>query len=313
MNNTIVAVVSSEKTYQRLDQILFNDAFLYNRDKFDLAVVFNSDIDIPIKFKTNLDYIYFRENVGLDPGGFNYLIQKLPEYEYYILLHDDHFFLDINWFDISINLMKLNPNIDIIGNILFNQLPPKLQVLFDSFIKSLHLEHILKFSESPLFIHAMAGIYRKKVIIAIKKKYGSIPFIQNNDKLLAMFCERLTTLLVNDFSFKYAQFPGEIFTFLYHSSVDHLSTYFSEGCKYSSLNNFDKAIFYFEKYIHFANKINNFKDIYLAYAHLCYLYKSINNINLAKYYFKLLKSCNLTERFLNEIIEVFEINDLIKN
>lgn len=311
MKNAVVAVVSSEKTYHRLDQILFNDAFLQNRDKFDLAVVFNSNIDIEINFKTNIDLIYFRENTGLDPGGFNYLIQHLPEYEYYILLHDDHFFLNPKWFDISIQLLEENPNVDILGNILFNQLPTSLQNIFDKFIKSLHLEHLLEISKNPHFIHGIAGIFRYRAISELKKKYVSIPFVQSNDKLLAMFCERLATLLLTDCSLYYSQFPGEIFTFLIHSSINYLSTYFSEGSKYLWLEDFEKSISYFENYVNLANQTNYFADIHLVYAHLCYLYKIKNNKSIAKKYYNLLTQCNITERLLNEIIDEFELHEFL--
>lgn len=313
MKNTVVAVVSSEKTFNRLDQILFNDAFLQNRDKFDLAVVFNTNTEIEINFRTNLDLIYFRENVGLDPGGFNYLIQHLPEYEYYFLLHDDHFFLNPNWFDISINLLEENLNVDIIGNILFNQLPTSLQKLFDEFIISLKLDHILGISKSPHFIHGIAGIYRKKAIVELKKKYGSIPFIQSNDKLLAMFCERLASLLFSDCSLYYSQFPGEIFTFLIHTSINYLSIYFSEGSKYLWLKDFDKSISYFENYIQLANQTHNLNDIHLAYAHLCFIYKIKNNLSISKKYFTLLTQCNITTKFLNEIIDEFDIRDIAES
>ncbi|HOM64778.1 MAG TPA: hypothetical protein PK591_03035 [Ignavibacteriales bacterium] len=311
MNNIVVAIVSSEKTFEKLDQIVFNDAFLTNRHKFDLAVVFNSNTKIENNFKTNFDYIFYRENIGLDPGGFNYLIQKLPDYNYFFLMHDDHFFLDNNWLDFSIQIIKDNPNVDILGNILFNQLPSSLQNHFDSFIKSLNLNHLLNYSKNPEFIHGISGLFTFKAIKALKSKYGSIPFVNSNDKLMAMFCERLTTLLFNDCSINYAQFPGEIFTFLYHGTNNTLSVYFSEANKYLALNNIEKAIEYFNKYIELANKLNFFNDIHLVYAHLAYIYKTQNNMEQSQYYCNLLVNCNITKRLLDEIIEEFELKDVI--
>ncbi len=182
MKNIVVGIVSSENTYNRLDELVFNDAFLKNRDKFDLAVLFNSDKKINHKFKTEFNYIYFRPNVGLDPAGFNHLITNLPENEYYFLLHDDHFFMDNNWFEYSISLMENNHDVDIFGNIVFLEYRKAMQQKFYDFINQIGVGHLLKYANLPNYIHGIAGIFNNKSINLLKKKYGIIPHLQNNDK-----------------------------------------------------------------------------------------------------------------------------------
>ena len=308
MKNTVVAVVSSEKTYEKLNNILFNDCFLLNRDKFDLAVVFNTDSTINHSFKTNFDYTFYRENTSLDPAGFNYLIRNLPDYDYYFLLHDDHFFLNENWFDFSIHLLENNPNVDVIGNILFNSLPEILQKQFDNFIRNIGLTKLLNISTNPYFLHGIAGIYRGKVIQKFRFSFNGIPYMQNNDKLLAMFCERLTSLLIIEQNFKLSQYPGEIFTYLYHSSVNILNTKFSEAMKHITLNNLEKAIEYLMQYINLAEELENYNDIHLAYAHLSYLYKNTGNYNLARYFYDRLINCNISESLKQQFIMEFLLN-----
>ncbi|HPD66540.1 MAG TPA: hypothetical protein PLI27_00480 [Ignavibacteriales bacterium] len=222
MKNIIVAVVSSEKTYERLDNMLFNDNFLKNRDKFDLAVVFNSSYEIEKKFKTNFDYIFYRENTGLDLGGFNYLIKNLGDYEYYFLLHDDSYYLYDNWVDYSIQLLKDNPEVDIIGNILFNALNKNEIKIFEKLIEQFNYNHLLQYSTINHLIHGVTGIFSHNAIDRLRKKYGSIPYINNKDKFLAMLCERLTTIMFIDCGIKYAQYPGDIYMYLAHSTENEL-------------------------------------------------------------------------------------------
>ncbi|HOJ36935.1 MAG TPA: hypothetical protein PLP99_03835 [Ignavibacteriales bacterium] len=252
MKKAVVGVVTSEKTYNRLDDILFNDAFLANREKFDLAVVFNSDKKINHKFKTEFDYIYFRPNLGYDPAGFNHLINNLPEYDYYFLLHDDHFYNDYNWFDYSINLLEKNKHIDIISNI---AIFPLLALFINSqsfqiFLHQLNLAHLIKKDNIYNLICGIAGVYRAKAINSLKQKYGSIPYFNNNNKTNAVYCEVLSTLLFEDCGIKFEQYPGEIFTYLNHlsHSNNHNIDWFS-GLKYFSLKEYDKALKYFWDFI----------------------------------------------------------------
>jgi hypothetical protein len=308
MKNTVVAVVSSEKTYEKLNNILFNDCFLLNRDKFDLAVVFNTNSTINHSFKTNFDYTFYRENTGLDPAGFNYLIRNLPDYDYYFLLHDDHFFLDKNWFDLSIHLLENNPNVDVIGNILFNSLPEILQKQFDNFISNIGLSKLLNISTNPYFLHGIAGIYRGKVIQKFRFSFNGIPYMQNNDKLYATFCERLTTLILIEENFNLSQYPGEIFTYLFHSKVDILNSKFCEAMKAGHLHDFDKSIGYFLEYIEIANKSNNDFFIHVPYAHLSFLYKIKENYILAKYYYNKLINCKIDNKIKEEFINNFKLD-----
>lgn len=147
MKNIVVAIVSSELTYPKLNQLLFNDNFLKNRDRFDIAVVFNSNKKIDMKFKTHFDYVFYRENTGFDLGGFNLLLKNLNGYEYYFLLHDDNFYQLDNWIDYSIQLLKDNPDVDIIGNILFNNFDIDTLNFFKNFIEKLNYSHLIKYAE----------------------------------------------------------------------------------------------------------------------------------------------------------------------
>jgi len=304
VKNIVVGIVSSEYTYNRLDELVFNDAFLANREKFDLAVVFNSDKRINHKFKTEFDYTYIRPNVGMDPAGFNHLITNLPEYEYYILLHDDHFFMDNNWLDFSISLMENNPDVDIIGNIVFLQYPKAMQQKFNDFITQIGKENLIEYANLPFYIHGIAGIFNNKSITLLKKKYGGIPHLLNNDKQLAVFCEKLVTLLMIDINIKFAQYPGEIFTYLYHKRQDKLHTYLSEGMRLFYQNDIPNAIKYYKLYLNLAENLKYEFDIINAYINLINSYQILKLPEQIQYYIKKLKRMNLSENIKLQIKEI---------
>ena len=211
---TLVGVVTSEKTWHHLDRYCFNDNFIENRPLFDLAVVFNGKDSEGIKYVNNFlpEYLFVRPNASLDPAAFDFLIKNIPVYERYILLHDDHWFIDKNWFHTINVLMNLHEEVDVRGNLVKSDINKPLNSLLISSILGCAEYQPENF---PYFLQGLAGLFKGKVIEAILKLDG-IPHIHNNNKEVAQVCERIFSFILLKEGFIFAQIPPGYEKYLKH-------------------------------------------------------------------------------------------------
>ncbi|MBM3839031.1 MAG: hypothetical protein FJ398_13895 [Verrucomicrobia bacterium] len=100
MKRLCVCVATSEKTWPRNDLMTLNSAFFAAREQFDLAIIHNGEITPQAEAyfsRLPIDQLLPRENVGHEGGAFTEAIRRLPAYEWYLFLHDDHWFWRPDW------------------------------------------------------------------------------------------------------------------------------------------------------------------------------------------------------------------------
>lgn len=219
---TVVCVVTSEATWHNLARYCFNLPFKLNRHRFDLAVICNGSAD-PVNaylrtFKP--EYLLNRPNLGFDLAGFDMLLRQIPTepYNRFILLHDDHWFEDENWFDTLSDLADSHPEIDIFGNLL-DCSKDKLVEHFEIVSRILGYGRYLE-PMPPVFVQGVAGLFTRRAIMAWQQADG-IPHIHTNLKNVAEICERLASFILYHAGCHFMQFPPGFQQYLRHGS--HIS------------------------------------------------------------------------------------------
>ena len=100
MKRLCVCVATSEKTWQRNCLMVLNPALFGSKAQFDLAIIFNGNVSAEAQAYFSgiaSEHFIARENVGNEGGVFSEAIRRLPPYDWYLFLHDDHWFWDPNW------------------------------------------------------------------------------------------------------------------------------------------------------------------------------------------------------------------------
>ena len=220
-NEAVVVVITSDATWHAALKYCFNSAFSTHRQFFDLAVMYNGDsaegLSNIIPFTP--DYLMQRVNLGLDPVAFDVSIKSLPSYSQYILLHDDHWFHDPDWFMTLTGLLKRHPEIDVFGNLVREQPDEQVHQYFKRF--SLMLGYDGYYLGMYLdFIQGFAGIYRRRAIESLLKNDG-FPHIHGSGqyaKLAAEMCERLASYILQEGSMKLGQIPPGYDQYLMHKN-----------------------------------------------------------------------------------------------
>jgi hypothetical protein len=218
-HNTVVCVATSEKTWKKLPIYCFNDSFLSIREEFDLAIGFNGDsIDArPYIEGIRPDYFFERPNDGFDLASLDHMIKHIPRYDYYVFLHDDHWFRDNNWLRIIHDLFTKHGAIDVIGNIRKNDYDAGTHEKFWAYLsqagygKYCHLQF-------DSFVQGLAGAYRGNVIERILE-LGGIPWREGNNKTAAEYNERFFSLMLLHEQFTLTQIPPGYESYLMH--YDH--------------------------------------------------------------------------------------------
>jgi hypothetical protein len=215
--NVIVCVATSEATWPNLMRYGFNHHFKINRARFDLAVVCNGDSSAFKGFVDALrpEFLLTRLNLGFDLAGFDALLKYIPveKYERFILLHDDHWFDDRDWFDTLLKLSDQNPDIDIFGNLL-DCSEDKLVEHFEIVSRILGYGRLLD-PMPPVFVQGVAGLFTRKAVEAWQQADG-IPHIHNNLKNLAEICERLASFILYKDGCGFMQVPPGFQRYLRH-------------------------------------------------------------------------------------------------
>jgi len=214
--DTIILVVTSEATWQNLDTYCLNEHFRQNRDRFDLAIVFNGTDEAALqKIKAVApEHLLVRENLGRDPGAFDAALRALPvhEYEQTLFMHDDHWFDQPDWFDTLHALLEQRPEIDVFGNLVVASVhaPPN----YEGICYSLGY-HEYKLANFPYFLQGMAGLFRKNAIDTLKR-LGGVPHIHRNVVEVGQVCERLLSFILLNEGHLMAQIPPGYEKYLIH-------------------------------------------------------------------------------------------------
>lgn len=216
-NKTLVCVVTSEATWRNLARYCFNHAFKMSRYRFDLAVICNGNSSEALTYIKSCtpEYLFNRPNLGFDLAGFDMLLKSVPVsvYDRFLLLHDDHWFSDEDWFTQLSQLADQHPEIDVFGNLLDcseDKLVEHFEIVSRILGYGRHMEPM-----APVFTQGVAGLFSRHAINIWLKNDG-IPHIHNNLKNVAEICERLTSFILYDAGCSFMQIPPGFQRYLHH-------------------------------------------------------------------------------------------------
>lgn len=225
----LVCIATSEKTFYKLPSCCYNEYFLRQRPHFDVAVVFSGTLTDEAQrciLLSKPDYFFTRENIGYDLQAFDYLLRRVPDYELYILMHDDHYFMQANWLSEILRLVSQMTAIDVFGNLVkLHFLTEHEMRFFEAVALACSCEDLLQIKQG-FFAQGVAGVFRQRVIKWLMQN-GGIPKVTNPqylsglrdyDKAVAEAIERLVSLKLTKQGFRFAQLPPGYEQFLHHKS-----------------------------------------------------------------------------------------------
>ncbi len=277
----LIAVVSSEKTWVNFVKFGMDEKIRGQRNNFNLAFVLNGKNQEAINFYSafNPDYFFVRENLGFDPASVTTVIKKIPTHKHTLIMHDDHWFLEDDWFERVKYYAENYPQIDIFGNILY-----MIQhELFENFCKKHNLE-FLDPSSSIVYLHGISGIYSARAIDKLKN-FHYLPSENTTEKEIANVEERVFSAIFNYLNLRISGFKEPVYTFLRHSKRNILNSLFSEGNYYYYLNQYEKAIFRFTEYLKYSKMISYSKDMLIAIINIGHSYFMLNDYQNSKKYY----------------------------
>lgn len=194
-----VIIITSEVTWRHLQSYCFNACFTNNRTKFDLCIAFNgipSGEALATLTAQTPEHLIIRPNAGMDPAALDACIKNLPDYEYVIVMHDDHWFSNDTWFEQLYTLMQIDESAAAYGNLVtscpYNA--PEFETFFDIVSTTIGYENYHN-SEFPCYLQGMAGIYRKSTIELLLRLDG-VPHTHGNNKKVVEVCERMLSYLL---------------------------------------------------------------------------------------------------------------------
>ena len=252
----LVLIVSSEKTWQNIFKWKLAENLREYRAHFKLAVTINgySCEGITAIKEFEPDYFFLRPNLGFDAASIAYSINLLPLYNQTIILHDDHWFNDKDWFEKIQTLISEHPAVDAWGNLLHGE----KRKLFDQYATELGLPY-LSGIESTKYLHGMAGVFNSRVIRIFKEV--NLPYKNSSEKEDANLGERLFSALLLLERFELRDFPEGKYSFLMHNERNKTNSLYSIANEYLYLGNYGEAKKYFYKYWEEIKKINFFNDL----------------------------------------------------
>jgi hypothetical protein len=191
---TVVCIAAHGNTLAKMQKYCFNQNFIANRDKFDLCVVFNgADVEsLDFVKKLGPEYLFVKGNFGLDQSAFDLAVSRTPDYEYYLLMHYDHWFHDSDWFDCLSNAL-IRGNVDVLGNLVIPSnlhLPSQYHWVAAAF----GLETLVP-ERFNCFLQGGAGLYRHGAVEALKRR-GGIRYGRSNNRVIAVVCERMQSFIL---------------------------------------------------------------------------------------------------------------------
>jgi len=241
MQETVVCVATSERTWQTLPRYCFNAPFIANRHKFDLAVGFNGDDPEGLRYLDALtpEYVLPRPNTGHDLANFDNIIKNIPGYGRYIFLHDDHWFYDEEWFDRLEQLHEESPDVGVFGNLVRFDLQGDFKDYHDRLCVSMGYTEVLGRS-FPHFVQGLAGSYQGSVIRAILDLDG-IPHLHRSVQSAAQVFERVFSELMLMRGTRFAQIPPGFEMFLVHRDHSYVAIKLQQAMQQIAAGNRDAA------------------------------------------------------------------------
>lgn len=217
LDDLIVCVVTSEKTINNLQKYCFNDNFLINRKYFKLAMVINGKIEeLPnIVKEASPDYLWQRPNLGYDLAGFDFVLKKLPLFKYYLLLHDDHWFVDKDWIKRLLELYFEYPNIGVWGNLF--PADKYVPTDYEKFTSLFRLNNYM-LDCGKYFLQGLAGFYKGEVIRDLIKYVDGIPHVHFNNREFTSIFERMHSLNITNLGYTIGQIPPGYEQYLKHNN-----------------------------------------------------------------------------------------------
>lgn len=228
-NRFLVCIATSEKTFFKLPSCSFNEFFLSQRPCFDVAVVFSGTLTKEAQKSILLskpDYFFIRENIGFDLQAFDFMLKQVPNYELYLLMHDDHYFLQANWLSQILRIVSQMKYVDVFGNLIKLHFDNDLErQFFEAVAFACNCEDLLEVKKG-FFVQGVAGVFRHRVIKWLMQN-GGIPKVTNPqylaglkdyDKAVAEAIERLVSLRLIKQGFRFAQLPPGYEQFLLHKN-----------------------------------------------------------------------------------------------
>jgi hypothetical protein len=214
--STVVCVSASERTWHNLERYCFNSPFRAQRQKFALAIGFNGyDADgLKLIEQMEPEYLFTRPNTGHDLANFDNILKRLPAYDRYILLHDDHWFHDVRWLDVLSQLAASRSDVDVWGNLARWDVEGEFREYYVQLTGFLGYEEMLdrRFAH---FLQGLAGIYTGEVVRKILAMDG-IPHLHRSVQVAAQVCERLFSGLLLEEGISFGQIPPGYELYLLH-------------------------------------------------------------------------------------------------
>ncbi|HEX9023092.1 MAG TPA: hypothetical protein VF799_04550 [Geobacteraceae bacterium] len=216
-HNVVVVVLSSERTWHNLARFCFNEHFCANRNRFDLCVVFNGDVSesFPIISPLQPEHLLQRPNLGRDPAALDFALKALPIYEYYVILHDDHWFHAPSWFDYLTGLLREDGSADAYGNLIASYHSTVFEASFNLVCSVIMNDDRYSADMFPHFLQGMAGIFRGRAIQWLLQRDG-VPHTHGNDYSAGEVCERLFSYLLLNEGMVLKQIPPGYELYLRH-------------------------------------------------------------------------------------------------
>lgn len=259
----LISIITSEKTWSNFSKFGFAEKISEQRNRFELAIVFNGYDNDAIEYYNRFkpDYFFLRQNFGYDPAAVEHLLKLIPVFDTTLILHDDHWFDETSWLDIILQLREKNPEIDIWGNI-FHSLPP---ADLKQFYADRNLE-ILSKIETNEFLHGLSGVYSSKAVSFLK----SFPFNSplTKDKHIADLGERTFTSVLQFLNLNYLQFPQGIFKFLFHNESNERDHIFWTANALAAKSNYKEARNYYIDYLKYCEENNFHRDYIVAFFNI---------------------------------------------
>jgi hypothetical protein len=219
MKRLCVCVATSEQTWRRNEIMTFNAAFFTAKELFDLAVVHNGQVTPPAEtyFRSvPIDHFLPRENVGNEGGAFTEAIERLPAYEWYLFLHDDHWFWQRDWCEQILRVLEHRDR-TCFGNLV------TMKFHWDEECNALceRWNFVLAPADYVFpMLQGMAGLHPRSAI-EIFLKHGGVPHLdyrQDAFRGLNHFTELAFSLFLIHAGFSLESLPGGFEYFLLHGS-----------------------------------------------------------------------------------------------
>jgi hypothetical protein len=241
MRETIVCVAASECTWENLKRYCFNAAFRANRHRFDLAIGFNGYDHEAIRFIDALtpEYLLTRPNTGHDLANFDNILKRVPAHARYILMHDDHWFFDEEWFDRLLVLLDSTPEVGVFGNLVPYDVQGSFKEYYDRLCALTGYDEVLGHGY-PHFLQGLAGIYRGEVIREILTDDG-IPHLHRSVQTAAQVFERVFSALLLNRGVHFAQIPPGFELFLVHRDHSIVLIKLEQAAHYLDMGDRDSA------------------------------------------------------------------------